>query len=51
MNIKIVEAVVNNSMGATNVRFEENNLYISLSDGCEVSVAIVRLGFILCFSL
>ena len=38
--------VVSEQVSATNVRFEENILYISLSDGREVSLPIDRIEWL-----
>jgi hypothetical protein len=38
--------VLNEQVAATNVRFEENNLFVSLSDGREVSLPIDRIDWL-----
>jgi len=38
--------VVSEQVAATNVRFEKNSLYVSLSDGREVSLPIDRIDWL-----
>lgn len=44
--ITSVSKVLNEQVAATNVRFEENNLFVSLSDGREVSLPIDRIDWL-----